>query len=479
MFRTPVKTNLNATMTLSPGDNKAKSKSPLSERESIGEWENKTADAGRSNVTPPKKSQETIPLPLKKIPARKLSAERARSPPKPTAKNPPDTITEARNLHNKIKQYMRESKNIKGEIKTGVLDATERLYQIVKELGLEQNNLNRKRETIPQIPKEMEKEKYEECGDKNKEEKRLKQDKTLESMESMIRDQTELIKQNNKKLEHLSKIIEEKEIKNIEKQTTIPVPPKKALHSIIVSSPDEMNTGDDIMIKLSKRANEDEGWIKVGKVRKAKDRKVIIGYNTEEERRKAKERIQETEKELIVEEVKNKDPLLVAYGVLKIHKDEEVLKAIRTNNKEIFHDLNKTDDRMEVKYKKRARNPHTHHVVLKVSPVIWKRAIEKGTLHIDIQPIKVADQSPLVQCTQCLGYGHSKKFCKEAEPSCSHCGGFHLSVECEDRMAGTTPCCRNCRKANLVNVEHNAFNKDCPIMKKWDNIARQAVQYHC
>lgn len=433
MYRTPTKTNLNASMNLSPEENKT-----------------------------PKKSQEEFPP--KKITE---TPEKERT-----------SIVEARYLHNKIKQYMRDSKNIKGEIKTGVLEATEKLYQIVKQLGLEQNKL-RKQETIPQIPKEMDKEKYEEHENKNKEEKRQKQDKTLESMENMIRDQTELIKQNNKKLEHLSKIIEEKEIKNMGKQTTIPVPLKKALHSIIVSSPDEMNTGDDIMTKLSRRANEDEGWIKVGKVRKAKDRKVIIGYNTEEERRKAKERIQETEKELIIEEVKNKDPLLVAYGVLKIHKDEEVLKAIRTNNKEIFRDLNKTDDRMEVKYKKRARNPHTHHVVLKVSPVIWKRAIEKGTLHIDIQPIKVSDQSPLVQCTQCLGYGHSKKFCKEAEPSCSHCGGSHLSVECEDRMAGITPCCRNCRKANLLNVEHNAFNRDCPIMKKWDNIARQAVQYHC
>ncbi|GBP04183.1 hypothetical protein EVAR_19131_1 [Eumeta japonica] len=39
----------------------------------------------------------------------------------------------------------------------------------------------------------------------------------------------------------------------------------------------------------------------------------------------------------------------------------------------------------------------------------------------------VWDQSPLVQCSRCLGYGHGKRFAKKC-PRCAHCGGEHWHV---------------------------------------------------
>ncbi|XP_050676833.1 uncharacterized protein LOC126973533 [Leptidea sinapis] len=88
---------------------------------------------------------------------------------------------------------------------------------------------------------------------------------------------------------------------------------------------------------------------------------------------------------------------------------------------------------------------------MSVSPQIWKRVTENGQLHIDIQRIQVEDQSPLLQCTRCLGYGHGKRFCKEEVDSCSH------------------------SKADIN--DHNAFSQSCPVRKQWDDLARSSVAY--
>lgn len=67
------------------------------------------------------------------------------------------------------------------------------------------------------------------------------------------------------------------------------------------------------------------------------------------------------------------------------------------------------------------------HIVTKVSPRFWGRMTEASAAYIDMQRVRVEDQSSLVQCSGCLGYGHSKRLCEEKEKGkmCGHCGGTH------------------------------------------------------
>lgn len=160
-----------------------------------------------------------------------------------------------------------------------------------------------------------------------------------------------------------------------------------------------------------------------------------------------------------------------------MHKDDDILKALRNQNRDLFHGLEKGDDRVEFRYRRRARNPHTCHAVLSVSPAIWQKAIARKTVQIDLQPVRVEDQTPLVQCTRCLGYGHGKRFCTDPADLCGHCGGPHVRTECADFLAGSSAKCRNCEKAKLTNIEHNAFDATCPVRRKWDALARSAVAY--
>ena len=236
-----------------------------------------------------------------------------------------------------------------------------------------------------------------------------------------------------------------------------------------------METGEEVLDRVRKAVDAKEGWIKVERVRKAKDAKIILGCPTLEDRDRARERLEAGR--LRVEEVKNRDKLIVLRDLLNLNSEEEILKALRKQNREVFDGLAEEDDRVQVRFRKRARNPHTSHLVLSVSPIIWRRATELGALRVDLQRVRVLDQSPLVQCSRCLAYGHTRRHCTEEADVCSHCGGSHLKANCEVLAVNVTPTCKNCIRAKIDRADHNAFSEDCPVRKRWEALARSTVAY--
>ncbi|XP_037301677.1 uncharacterized protein LOC119191919 [Manduca sexta] len=202
-----------------------------------------------------------------------------------------------------------------------------------------------------------------------------------------------------------------------------------------------------------------------------------MGFEDRKELERVKERLKKDGKNLNVQEVKNKDPLVIIKDLLNCHSNEEILGAIRAQNKNLLGQIPKEADRMDVRYRRKARNPLMTHVILQVSPQLWRIFTEAGALHVDIQRVKVEDHSPLVQCSKCLGYGHGRRFCRDSLDACSHCGGPHLRAECPEWMAAAAPTCCNCQKAKIADSGHNAFSQDCPVRKRWDALARSAIAY--
>ncbi|KAG6462429.1 hypothetical protein O3G_MSEX013250 [Manduca sexta] len=175
--------------------------------------------------------------------------------------------------------------------------------------------------------------------------------------------------------------------------------------------------------------------------------------------------------------MKNKDPLVIMKDVLNFHTDEEIVCALKNQNKGLFERIESGKIKIEVKYRKRTRNSLMSHIILSVSPEVWRMLTGAGAVHVDSQRVRVADQSPIVQCTECLGFGHGRKFCKAAQDVCSHCGGPHVRAECADWLAAVAPTCCNCQSAKLDNTDHNAFSQECPVWRRWDTIARSSVSY--
>ncbi|KAJ2940792.1 hypothetical protein O0L34_g14909 [Tuta absoluta] len=416
---------------------------------------------------------------LSKVPAKKSVTIESGSSTPPKYKN---RVDEAKANVIKAKAHLNSNsaKNISTLIKNEVSAAVDRIYELLKESEGRIKGQTKEKGAQATLDTERHEDGKPKKPDKQKKEVQIQEDKIMQKLNEHTRALEENTKRINELKESLtlqSEILEKASYasvlaKNIEKPAK-----QKTLHSIIIASGDETDSSDQLMEQARSAINAKEGGIQVQKVRKARNQRIIMGFNTTEERNIVKERIEKSGKKLVVEEVRNRDPLLVLRNVINAHTDEELIGFLRSQNRALFCGLNKEEDRIEIKYRRKARNPHQANIVARVSPTIWNRALAAGTVSIDIQPIRVEDQSPLVQCSLCLGYGHARKHCTEATVKCSHCGGDHMKVDCPGWVIREAPECCNCVKAKLDNREHNAFSSDCPVRRKWEQMARSTVAY--
>ncbi|KAJ8720471.1 hypothetical protein PYW07_012514 [Mythimna separata] len=135
MFRTPAKKDAGSQGAGgSPRSTEKAGTSLPSVRRSIGEWE-----AGRAELKPKSPANpkpDAAPAATQKIPsasgARRASVETGSPGNKPESKYPNLTV-EARACLSKAKLHLGNSRNLKTEIKTEVMGAINRLYEIVKE----------------------------------------------------------------------------------------------------------------------------------------------------------------------------------------------------------------------------------------------------------------------------------------------------------------------------------------------------------
>lgn len=93
-----------------------------------------------------------------------------------------------------------------------------------------------------------------------------------------------------------------------------------------------------------------------------------MGCGTKEDLDKIKKKLKKSTKDLNVEEIKNKDPLIILRDIMTYNTDADIIQAIRVQNKHLLKDIKENDIRIDVKYRRKARNPLNTHVVLKVSP---------------------------------------------------------------------------------------------------------------
>lgn len=462
---------------------------PSSVRRSIGDWEAGQVVPPQSPPNPPKTTPKTATV-TKLKPMTALSQDSglaARTAALDAAENPHLTdkpkftnrLSEAKSCLTKAKLNLNSARNLKTEIKTAVTSAIERLYQLVKETEAEVTKLK------DPIKNKGQSEVEKEVLTSPPPPPPLLPMVPGEDLKLAIESHMNMLKESNEQIIGLKKVLEDHRAAvegttyadKVAGASGKKPPTQTTLHSVVVTSKDEGDTGEQVLSKIRDTIQAKEGWVKVEKIRKTKDRKIIVGCKTREEREKVKERLRKAEEYLNVEEIKNKDPLIILKDVLRAHSDEDLLKALRNQNKYVFADLDKQDNRVEVIYRKKARNSLENHVVIRVSPKIYQRVLEGEAVYIDLQRIWVADQSPLVQCSLCLGYGHGRRFCNQTIVKCSHCGGPHMRSECADWLAGAPPSCSNCTQAKLAQNEHNAFSQECPVRRKWDALARSTIAY--
>lgn len=366
------------------------------------------------------------------------------------------------------KNQLDMSGNIKTSIKDTVLKSLRGLYDIVQRQTALLQEMEQQKTAAPptnQIDLVKELEKQHQMAEETH--------KKLENIQTQI---TEI----NKTQQDIHKLANENRTFTYAEALSgkSPSAPRKTepSHTIIVTSTEETDSSEEVLEKIRKTVEAGEGEVYVDKIRKAKNQKVVISCSTEENLEKIKKKIL-ANKGLQAEKAKNKDPLVIIRDVLTHNTDEDILAAIKKQNYHLTKDVPEEEYRASIRYRRRARNQQENHVILQVSPKVYQRLVAAGAVYIGLQKRSVKDQSPLIQCTKCLGFGHGKKLCTQTESLCSHCSGPHMRSECPTWTIGEQATCRNCSLAKSEDTNHNAFDYGCPIKRKWDTIARLSVAY--
>lgn len=464
-------------------NNNAEKAEPSTVRRSVGEFEARSKTPPKSQPIPT--TSQRLVFEIKGGSKIKATTEAsAVSPKQPTSYK--SKTAEAKSCLLRAKLQLNNSRNLKSDIKADVLNAIERLYALVKEAEGDR--------TVTEHAGEKQEE-----GRKGRNEELQEQQNGVTPPNQMdlskeFEKQYRMAKETNKKLEEIQKQITEmnKTQQDIHKLTSenktytyaealtgkkLPTLQRtEPCHTIIVTSTEENDSSEDVLDKIRKTVEAKDGEVYVDRIRKAKNKKVVISCNTKENLETITKRIQ-TNQHLQTEKAKNKDPLVIIRDVLTHNKDEDIVEAIKKQNSHLIKDVPDEDYRVTVKYRRRARNQLENHVILQVSPKIYQRLVTAGAVYIGLQKRTVKDQSPLIQCTKCLGFGHGKKLCTQSESLCSHCAGPHLRSECPMWTVGEQATCRNCSLAKLEKTNHNAFDFECPIKRRWDSIARLSVAY--
>ncbi|KAL0822118.1 hypothetical protein ABMA28_005482 [Loxostege sticticalis] len=342
-------------------------------RRSIEGWESTLADpkpctsTSHAHANSPKKAVPVPPAPQKQRAKPALSAEArttrrasvetaAVSPgQKLEAVRTADRVTQARIWLQRAKTQIGESRNLRADLKSGITLAVDKLYQLVKEATADTSAApgKEKREEISRVV------------ESGKEEDRRESENGTgidgKELMKLVKEQTRKIDQTNEELNKLRQsICTYQDV--IEKQTTYAsiaatsprnpvVERKSALHSIVIESKDEAATGDDVINQVREAVNAKDGWVTIERVRKVKDKKVILGCRTIEDRDRVKERLKGASDRLNFEDMKNHDPMVILRDVMTHHTDNDIKTAIRSQNGVVFRGLDGKDDRLEVKFR--------------------------------------------------------------------------------------------------------------------------------
>lgn len=292
-------------------------------RLSIGEWEAAGTSATSAAVRGGSVKQLPLTQPQKQDSKTKASERTYVKTPTSPKRWPTGRVSEARACLNKGKLNLENSRNLKTEIKLGVLEALDRLYALVKEAEVEL----KKGKPTPETkgPSEIVSKPHQ---TETQQPPSPEQSKLVETLEEHSR----LLSENNKKLQEIQDKIENQRelLERVSTYSSVAakrLPTLSTLHSVVVTSRDETETGEEVLNKVRQTIDAKEGWIKVEKIRKAKDRKVIMGFGTKAERDKVKDRLGKDSTNLIVEDMTNKDPLLVLRSVLTINSDEDIVSG--------------------------------------------------------------------------------------------------------------------------------------------------------
>ncbi|KFM60419.1 Hypothetical protein in type I retrotransposable element R1DM, partial [Stegodyphus mimosarum] len=237
---------------------------------------------------------------------------------------------------------------------------------------------------------------------------------------------------------------------------------KRKEHKLLVFPKDESLTSQEVKDHLVKNINPNNLKIGVKSVKNVRKGGVIIETVKEDDIKILEDAIKENQKLKEIVEPQRPvafKPRIIIYNVKEGIDAETLKETLITQNPDI------KGEELEIKLNMNGR--FGKHWVCSVDPHSFKIIMKHKKINLFWSRKNVREYIQVTQCQNCLGFGHSKKFCKE-EQSCHKCGKTgHLQKECTKKER-----CKNCKNANQelglkLDHKHNAKDNNCSKPKCW------------
>lgn len=255
----------------------------------------------------------------------------------------------------------------------------------------------------------------------------------------------------------------------VKKQTPKPKPVIPVSKPALIISPKiEVSSPAETFNAWKKKISFRDTNFSPSNIQYISNNKLRVEFDTVEHRETALAKTNQPDSEVTAEISKKLQPMVIIKGISAEVPPEELVDIICKQN-ECVKSLISNDKDLVYKFSRRNRKEHLYNAVFMVSPVLWRTLIKEGKLNIDFQRVHLEDHAALLQCYNCLQFGHTSKICSSESRICSHCSSLtHEFKTCPFKHDKSKINCYNCTQfykkhnLNIDKTNHSATSENCP-----------------
>lgn len=151
--------------------------------------------------------------------------------------------------------------------------------------------------------------------------------------------------------------------------------------------------------------------------------------------------------------------------------DDVISEVVRCNN------LNRTGD-FHLKILKKFENRNKRmNLIVETDPKTHSLLLKQGRVKIGWSSCYVFNHVSILQCYNCLGFGHLAKDCN-SNRVCSKCSGGHSYKDCQSKLLKCANCIRLKDNKNMdIGTNHSSLDRACPYLLKIISIQNKKTDY--
>ena len=184
-----------------------------------------------------------------------------------------------------------------------------------------------------------------------------------------------------------------------------------------------------------------------------------------------------------------RNPRLMIKNIPSGFIPENIIESILNNNSEIKDTQQDANSTLKHIVTLNSDKSKTSSIVIEVSPKLRKIIIKTNKIKLGMCIYKIVDYIRILQCNNCLKYGHHQKNCNSEKKVCGNCSLDHEMKTCPlglaeqktPNMSSGKKCSNCCNHYHFKShaSSHGSFDRlECPSFKNYYMKQQKLTQYH-